>query len=93
MQDKISPGHFRTIYKELTGDCSASDNKIPKDMEEKMQLILSISDDIILKISMLITIEIRLLMVFLPSQKEKLKKCRPLPSMTPAMLRRQQSEK
>ena len=49
MQDKISPGHFRTIYKELTGDCSASDNKISKDMEEKMQLILSVSDDSILR--------------------------------------------
>ena len=49
MHDKISPGQFRTIYKELTGDCSVSDNKISKAMDERMHLILSVSDDNILR--------------------------------------------
>ena len=51
MHDKISPGQFRTIhiYKELTGDCSVSDNKVSKDLGETIQLILSVSDDSILR--------------------------------------------
>ena len=49
MHDKISPGQFRTIFKELTGDCSVSDNKVSKDMDERMQLILSVSDNSVLR--------------------------------------------
>ena len=49
MHDKISPGQFRTIYKELTGDYSVSDNRISKAMDERMHLILSVSDDNILR--------------------------------------------
>ena len=49
MHDQISPGQFRTIYKELTRDCSVSDNKVSKEMDERMQLILSVSDDSILR--------------------------------------------
>ena len=49
MHDKISPGQFRTIYKELTGDCSVSDNKVSEDTDERMQLILSVSDNVTLR--------------------------------------------
>ena len=49
MHDQISPGQFRTVYKELIRDCSVSDNKVSKEMDERMQLILSVSDDSILR--------------------------------------------
>ena len=45
MLDKISPGQFRAIYQELTGDMSASDNKISKQHDYRMCLILKVEDN------------------------------------------------
>ena len=45
MVDKISPGQFQAIYQELTGDMSTSDNKISKQYDDRMCLILKVGDD------------------------------------------------
>ena len=44
MLDTISPGQFRAIYQELTGD-NTSDNKISKQYHDRMRLILKVGDD------------------------------------------------
>ena len=44
MLDTISPGQFRAIYQELTGD-NTSDNKISKQYHDRMCLILKVGDD------------------------------------------------
>ena len=49
MHEKVSPEQFRTIYKEFTGDCSVSNNKISKNMDKRIQLIFSISDNSVLR--------------------------------------------
>ena len=46
MLDKISPGQFRAIYQELPGDMSTSDNKISKQHDYRMRLILKVEDNI-----------------------------------------------
>ena len=45
MLDKISSGQFRIIYQELTGDMSTSDNKLSKQYNDWMCLILKIGND------------------------------------------------
>ena len=44
MLDTVSPGQFRAIYQELTGD-NTSDNKISKQYHDRMRLILKVGDD------------------------------------------------
>ena len=44
MLDTISPGQFRAIYQELTGN-NTSDNKISKQYHDRMRLILKVGDD------------------------------------------------
>ena len=38
--DKISPAQFRMLYRELTGDCSVSDNSQSKQCDERWQTII-----------------------------------------------------
>ena len=49
MLDKMSPAQFRTIYSELTGDYSVTDNTKSKIVDERMQLILKTADPSILR--------------------------------------------
>ena len=44
MLDTVSPGQFRAICQELTGD-NTSDNKISKQYHDRMRLILKVGDD------------------------------------------------
>ena len=40
MEDKLSPGQFHSIYSELTGGCSVTDNIKWKEMDECMRSII-----------------------------------------------------
>ena len=87
MHNKISPRQFRTIYKEVTGDCSVSDNKVSKDMDKRMQLILYISDASILRDLRVNNHKNSSFDDFWTVAEKEIKKCRLLLSMTAAMTR------
>ena len=44
MMDKISPAQFRSIYHELTGDASVSDNTNSKEVDNRLKMILKTYD-------------------------------------------------
>ena len=49
MADKISPSQFQTIYQEFTGDKSAANNKLCKEADENIPLILKTADQVIIQ--------------------------------------------
>ena len=46
---KIASSQFRVLYQELTGDKSVADNKLCKEADERMQLILKTADETIIR--------------------------------------------
>ena len=44
MMDKITPAQFRSIYHELTGDTSVSDNTNSKEVDNRLKMILKTCD-------------------------------------------------
>ena len=44
MEDKLSPAQFWSTYSELTGDCSVTDNKKCKEMDEHMHTTIKTVD-------------------------------------------------
>ena len=49
MHDKIFPAQYRTLYSELTGGCSVTDNSNSKAVDERIELILKTADESILQ--------------------------------------------
>ena len=49
MEDKLSPAQFWSIYSELTGDCSVTDNIKCKEMDEHMHTIIKTVDPDVLR--------------------------------------------
>ena len=46
---KIFPARYRTLYSDLTGDCSVTDNSNSKAVDERIELILKTADESILQ--------------------------------------------
>ena len=44
ISEKITPGQFHPMYRELTGDGSVADTHISKEVEDQMRIILSVYD-------------------------------------------------
>ena len=49
MLDKISPAQYRTLYSELTGDWSVTDNANSKAVDERIAFLLKTADESILQ--------------------------------------------
>ena len=49
MLDKISPAQYHTLYSELTVDCSVTDNRNSKVVDERIELILKTAGETIFR--------------------------------------------
>ena len=49
MHDKISPAQYCTLYSELIGDCSVTDNANSKAVDKRIELELKTADKSILQ--------------------------------------------